>query len=91
MLLNGVAVGHARQVITDRAWPAIAPGAFSGGASYVFMMSQVVREKVFQDEPCAGMRFIHGGTVVEVLVQELAQLRIELSAPGTIPHQRHRV
>src|SRR3954467_3618181 len=84
VLLDGVAVGHPGQVITNHSWPAVGPGALSREFAECFLVFEKIAEHGLEHKGGTLVRFVDDGMEVEVFVKILAQFQIQLSALGAV-------
>src|SRR5215468_9486604 len=91
VLLDGIPVGHAGQIIADRARPAILAGTIAAHLADLARMLHEIAEQFFQhlDGPAVGL--VDFRTVVKVLVEITAQLKVFLPQACAVADERLRL
>lgn len=84
MFLDGIAIGHAGDVITNGAVPADSLGAFTGLFADFVRVFQKVMEQILEQLDGPEVGFVNFGIVIEVVVEVIAQFEIELAAGGAV-------
>src|SRR5439155_19467626 len=81
---KGIPIGHAGQVITNCARPAVTPSAFPGHGAEFRVMLPVVMEEFLEDLSRPNVWLVHNGVVVEVFVKKTPQLEIKFTTGLTV-------
>lgn len=88
MFQDQVAIGHAGDVVTDRAVVTDGASAASGLAADLAWVLEEVFEQLLKHADRALVGFVNDGVVVEVVVEVMAQFEVESLAAGAVANQR---
>ena len=91
MFLDGVAIGHAGEVIADGAVPAVLSGAFAGLFADFLVMCEEVIEQFLKHPDGPHIRLMDHGIIVKILVEIISQFEVQFVAPVAVLNQWPRL
>src|SRR5581483_8617128 len=68
VIQQGVAVGHAGEIIANRARPAVPPRLLARLTSNLLVVGKIMLKESFEHQPGAKMRFIYRRIIVQILI-----------------------
>ena len=91
VLVQGVPVGHARQVVANGAVQAVSREPLPGVLAHQVRVLQEVPEQLDQQAGRPAIGFMHLGIEIQVPVQVPADLLVPAAPLRAVPHQRPRL
>ena len=87
ILLDGVAIGHTRQIVANGARPAIFAGPLTCLTSNLVMMLAIVMEKSSKNLARSEMGLANDRAVIHVVIKKIAQLQIKFATHRAVSNQ----